>query len=417
MVTKYKNYLHAIREMIQQLSPAILEKHSLDSLQEVLNVVVTKFAEILDAKGALIRILNEDTNKFEVRAAYGLGKNYLYKGPVNPEKVLPNSTNLNKVYIVTDIWDSPRVEYPKEAWNEGIRMMIDVPISICNQAVGMIRIYHTEPREFSDIEQDFILAVAEQFACVIQRIKRMENQQVQFNYLATRMEKMSSLGRMAAGIAHEINNPLAGILLYSSNLIKKVPPGSVLEEGINIIIQETQRCKTIIQGLLEFARDKEPEKTVSNINEIIEIALGIVDNEFRCQHVHIEKNLAEDMVNTFLDQNQIEQVFINLLLNALEAVDNNGRVSIRSAADQARKCVRVEITDNGCGISPEHVKHIFEPFFSTKTNGTGLGLSVSYGIIKNHQGDIRVFSEPGDGARFTVELPILAENDEGKKTP
>jgi two-component system, NtrC family, sensor kinase len=415
--TQYRNYFHAIREFIQQLSPAILEKHSLGSLQEVLNVVVIKFAEILQAKGALIRILNEDTNQFEVRAAFGIGTHYLSKGPVTPEKVLPDVTNLNKVYVVSDIWHSSRVEYPKEAWDEGIRMMIDVPIAICNQAVGMIRIYLSEPRVFSDIEQDFILAVAEQVACVIERIKSVEKQQVQFDYLATRMEKMSSLGRMAAGIAHEINNPLAGILLYSSNLRKKVPPGSALEEGMNIIIQETQRCKTIIQGLLEFARDKEPEKVESDINDIVETALGIVENEFRCQHVRVEKKLAEDMVKTFLDKNQIQQVFINLLLNALEAVDENGRVSVHSASDLARKRVTIEIADTGCGIAPEHLKHIFEPFFSTKANGTGLGLSISYGIINNHQGDIRVFSVPGKGARFTVELPILVENDNRKKAP
>jgi len=218
------------------------------------------------------------------------------------------------------------------------------------------------------------------------------------------------LGRMAAGIAHEINNPLAGILLYSSNMSKKVPQGGRLEEGLNIIIKETQRCKTIIQGLLEFARDREPQKVLANINDIMGTALGIVDNEFRLQHVDLQLQLAKDMVETLLDANQIEQVFINLLLNALHAVEENGRVSVQSAVESEQNKVRVEIADNGCGIAVNDIKKIFEPFYSTKAKGTGLGLAVSYGIVKNHQGDIHVASVPGKTTRFTIEFPIRTEN-------
>jgi signal transduction histidine kinase len=213
---------------------------------------------------------------------------------------------------------------------------------------------------------------------------------------------------MAAGIAHEINNPLAGILLYSSNMSKKVPRGGRLEEGLDIIIKETQRCKTIIQGLLEFARDREPQKALANINDIMGNALGIVDNEFRLRHVDLQLQLAKDMVKTLVDANQIEQVFINLLLNALHAVEENGRVSVQSAVDLEHNRIQVEIADNGCGITAPDIKRIFEPFYSTKTKGTGLGLAVSYGIIKNHQGDIRVSSVPDKITQFTLEFPIRA---------
>ena len=386
--------------------------HSSTSLQEVLNVVVTKSSDVLNAKGALLRIFNEETNQFDVRAACGLGERYLSKGPVTTEKMMHDPTALHKVQIITDIWHAPRVEYPQQAWDEGIRMIADVPLAVKEQMVGLIRIYLTQQREFEKDELDFIITVAEQCACIIERVQLMESQQARFTHLATQMEKLSSLGRMAAGIAHEINNPLAGILLYSSNLSKKVPSGGPLEEGLKIIIKETQRCKTIIQGLLEFARDREPQKISANINDIMETALGIVDNEFRLRHVRIEKQLAQDMVKTLLDENQIEQVFINLLLNAVHAVEENGRVAVQSVVDPAQKIIQVEIVDNGCGISADDIKNIFDPFFSTKTNGTGLGLSVSYGIIQNHQGDIRVFSEPGRGTRFMIEVPILVENSD-----
>jgi two-component system NtrC family sensor kinase len=401
--TKFENYFHVFRDIIRAM-------HSSTSLKEVLNVVVIKSADVLDAKGALLRILNKETNQFDVRAAWGLGERYLSKGPVTTEKLLSDPTELHKVKIITDIWHAPRVEYPQEAWNEGIRMMIDVPLAVTEQMIGLIRIYLTEQRGFTDDELDFIRTVAEQCACIIERVQLMENQQARFDHLATRMDKMSSLGRMAAGIAHEINNPLTGILLYSSNMSKKVPPESPLDEGLNIIIQETQRCKTIIQGLLEFARDREPQMIPANVNDIIERAIGIVDNEFRLRHVTKNIKLAGGMITTMLDGNQIEQVFINLLLNALHAVEGNGIVTVKSEVDSEREKVRVEITDNGCGVAATDIKKIFEPFYSTKSKGTGLGLSVSYGIVKNHQGDIRVFSIPGQTTRFTVELPIRAEN-------
>ena len=401
--TKFENYFHVFRDIIRAM-------HSSTSVKEVLEEVVAKSTEVLSAKGALLRILNKETHRFEVRAVYGMGERYLHKGPVTTEKLLPDPRDLHKVIFITDVWNAPRVEYPQQAWDEGIRMMLDVPLAIEDKLIGLIRIYLEKPREFTDDELDFILTVAEQCACIIERVQLIESQQTQFDHLATQMEKMSSLGRMAAGIAHEINNPLAGILLYSSNMSKKVPQGSPLEEGLRIIIKETQRCKTIIQGLLEFARDRKPQKVPANINDIMKNALGIVENEFRLRHVGLERELAEDMVKTLLDENQIEQVFINLLLNAVHAVEENGRVIVKSALDSKHKTVRVEITDNGCGIAADDIKKIFEPFYSTKTKGTGLGLAVSYGIVKNHQGDIRVYSVPGEITRFTIELPIRDEN-------
>jgi signal transduction histidine kinase len=407
--TKFEGFFHVFRDIIRAM-------HSVTNLQEVIDVVVTRSAGVLNAKGALIRILNRETNLFEVRAAFGLGERYLSKGPVTTEKLLAAPSELNKVHIITDLWHDPRVEYPQEKWDEGIRMMVDVSLAIDEHMVGLIRIYLTEQREFSDDELDFIKTVAMQCACVIERVKHMENQESHFTHLATHVDKLSSLGRMAAGIAHEINNPLAGILLYSSNLSKKVPSGGALEEGLKIIIKETQRCKTIIQGLLEFARDKKPQKVMTNINDIIESALGILYNEFHLQHVRIEKNLSKDIEKLFLDENQIEQVFINLLLNALHAVDDSGLITVQSAMDAERNSIHVEVADNGCGIAAGDIKNIFEPFFSTKANGTGLGLAVSYGIIRNHQGDLRVFSEPGQGTRFVIKLPALVENSIGKES-
>lgn len=400
--TKFENYFFVFRDIIRSM-------HSSTNLKEVLEVVVSKSVGVLNAKGSLLRILNKDTHQFEVRAAYGLGERYLSKGPVTTEKLLPNPAEFRKVQIIKDIWNAPRVEYPQEAWDEGIRMIVDVPLCIKDQMVGLIRIYLTQTRDFSEDELDFIITVAEQCACIIERVQLMESQQAQFTHLATQMERLSSLGRMAAGIAHEINNPLTGVLLYSSNMIKKVPPGGPLDESLKIIIRETQRCKKIIQGVLEFARDGQPEKVMANINDILQNALSIVGNQFLLRHVQVERHLTENMQTTMLDISQIEQVFVNLLLNSLHAVKEYGRIHVRSAVDRAQRRIEVEVEDNGCGIAPDAIDKIFDPFYSTRSDGVGLGLSVSYGIIQNHQGDIQAFSEPGRYTRFKIMLPILAE--------
>jgi len=399
---KFESYFHVIRDIIRAM-------HSLTDQQDVMDVMVAKVTEALNAKGALLRVLNKETNRFDVRAACGLGERYLTKGPVTTEKLLAFPSELGKVHVITDIWNAPRVEYPQATWDEGVRMMLDVPLAIDEHMAGLMRIYLTEKRDLSDDERDFMKTVAMQSACVLQRVELIEKQRSLFHHLAAQVEKRSSLGRMAAGIAHEINNHLAEILLYSSNLSKKVPEKSPLEEGLKIIMKETQRCKIIIQGLLDFSREQEPERELVNVNDIVKSALGIVENEFHIRHVGVQKDLAQDMEEAMLDKNQLEQVFINLLLNALQAVDDNGLVTITTSADKAKRAIRVEVADNGCGISQEDMEKIFDPFFSTKANGTGLGLAVSRGIVRNHKGDIQVESELTQGTRFMVEIPKLIE--------
>jgi signal transduction histidine kinase len=202
---------------------------------------------------------------------------------------------------------------------------------------------------------------------------------------------------------------LAGILLFSSNLHKKVPDKGPLKDGLAIIMRETQRCKSIIQGLLEFARDREPRKVAASIPTIIHKALKIMENEFRLRHIRIEKDFAADLRESCIDADQMEQVFINLLLNAAQAIDDSGVITIRCRMDSTPQAIVIEVIDTGCGIPAEHLDRIFDPFYSTKKNGSGLGLAVSFGIIQSHQGRLEVSSQPAQGSKFTVWLPIAEE--------
>lgn len=386
--------------------------HSGTSVREVLDLAVKKTTWALKAKGAILRILNLDSHELELGASFGLSECYLSKRPVSSEKIITDLCSLNRPIVIEDVQQDPRVLYPVEAWEEGIRMAVDVPLTLGNNVVGILRVLFSEHRPFSGEELNFVVSIAEQASLAIDKARLIEAKQAQYNHLALQTEKLSALGRMAAAIAHEINNPLAGILLYSSNLIKKVPQGGPIKGGLEVIVRETIRCKSIIQELLEFSRDREPMKNPADINGIIEKSLRILENELRLRHIRVDKRLFDQMPRLLLDENQIEQVFVNLLINAAQAIGENGVIAVQSEMDPSRNLSRVLFSDTGCGIPKEDHSRIFEPFFSTKKKGTGLGLAVSYGIIRNHGGNIQVNSQLGRGSCFTIELPVLHQPEE-----
>lgn len=380
--------------------------HSTSSVDEVIRLAVHKTAELLYAKGALMRVRNPETGEFEVAAACGIAARFLNKPPVSCQQILDDLQGGEKVRIFRDIWAAPRTDSPQQVWDEGVRMLLDVPLYHDEELLGLIRAYLSDAQDFDQAELDFVVSLGEQCACALNKARLIEAQRSQYNRLILQTEKLSALGRMAAGIAHEINNPLAGILLYSSNMLKKAAPDSPFRQGLEIIVRETSRCKGIIQELLEFSRQKPPKKCPARVNEIMEKALSIVDNELMLRHIRVEKHLAQDMEKILLDGNQMEQVFINLLLNAAQAIDKNGHIIIETRMDPCRRLAIIEITDDGCGIAPMDATRLFEPFYSNKNAGTGLGLAVSYGIVRNHNGHIKVASKLGGGTRFTIELPV-----------
>ena len=373
---------------------------------EIAKMLLKRAVQVLNAKGAVIRTLNLETDQLDLAVSYGMSDRYLSRGPVYWEKVIKDLGKDKELRVINDLFENPCVQYPKELWEEGIRMIADIPLILRDRIIGMFRIYFTEDKMLSTEECNFLRFAARQGACAISEAGLIEKQMTQYERLASQTEKLSALGTMAAGVAHEINNPLASILLYSSSLIKDVPENDPLKEGLAIIISETKRCKAIVQNLLEFSRIKDPNKSLANINTVIENALTLLKNEISSRRIRIEKYLSNEMMDILVDEGQIMQVFVNILLNAAQAINQGDVIAIWSRADEAQNLIRIEFTDSGPGISEKDLPKIFDPFFSTKVKGTGLGLSVSYRIIKNHKGDIRVFSKPGEGTRFIIDLPF-----------
>ncbi|NQU76208.1 MAG: cache domain-containing protein, partial [Planctomycetes bacterium] len=201
----------------------------------------------------------------------------------------------------------------------------------------------------------------------------------------TRSERLASIGRLAAGVAHEINNPLTGVLTFAHMLLKDAPEGSPQREDLQTIIDATTRCRDIVRGLLNFSRQSEPHKTQSDLNQVLRETISLIRNQASISRVSISEEFEPSLPPAVIDSNQIKEVAVNVLVNAIDASSEGGSLTVRTRPldKDGIKWVEFEITDTGCGISPENLERVFDPFFTTKPTGkgTGLGLAISYGIV------------------------------------
>ena len=228
-------------------------------------------------------------------------------------------------------------------------------------------------------------------------------------------EKLTSLGQMAASIAHEVNNPLAGVLVYTQLLAKKIRgdtlPKEVALDYLSKMETELTRSSKLIRNLLDFARQSTPKLRGVNTNEVIEQAFSLVGHQAELQSIQVIKELTPSLPPVMADFDQLQQVFANLILNAIQAMPDGGRLTMRTSLDSNDQ-VKIEVGDTGCGISEENLHKLFTPFFTTKSKGkgVGLGLAVAYGIIQRHKGRIEVQSEEGKGTTFTIYLKAYHED-------
>ena len=225
-----------------------------------------------------------------------------------------------------------------------------------------------------------------------------------------RSKRLAMIGQMAAGVAHEINNALGGIILFSNLLLGKAPSEGVERENLERIARESERCRKIVQGLLEFSRQREPEAKAVNIEDVVERAIALLGNQALFQNIEIVKEFQPDLPTVYVDTFQMQQVFVNIMMNAADAMNGKGNLGISAKADRKAERVDISFIDSGCGIPEEALRHLCEPFFTTKEvgHGTGLGLSISHGIVERHGGSMKINSKVGQGTTVTVSLPSTA---------
>lgn len=247
----------------------------------------------------------------------------------------------------------------------------------------------------------------------LREIRRLE-QQFADQARLLHQDKMISLGRLAASVVHEINNPLAGVLNYARLMLKIMKKGPMTEEYqdkfanyLNLMENETNRCSKIVSNLLAFSRKSDLEFADVAINELMEKCLMLSGHKLQLSNITLERQLQDGLPSIRGDYNQIQQCVINLIFNSIDAMPQGGKLTAATSYSPSDRTILIRVTDTGCGISKEDLPHIFEPFFTTKTEGQGLGLGLSMveGIIDRHKGSIDVVSEPGKGTTFTLKLP------------
>ena len=226
-------------------------------------------------------------------------------------------------------------------------------------------------------------------------------------------ERLALIGQLSANVAHELNNPLQGIVTYSHLLLEDMPSDQdeTCKGNLEKIAIQANRCRDIIRGLLDFSRQRKPDKTLCDVNDVLRNCASLLEKQALFHNIQITYDPDASLPKAVIDPSQVERVFINLIVNAAEAMEGKGKLALSTRFDPTDNFVELEFADTGPGIAKENLEKIFDPFFTTKDtgHGVGLGLAISYGIIKEHNGTISVESEAGKGTIFTVRLPVVTE--------
>jgi signal transduction histidine kinase len=270
--------------------------------------------------------------------------------------------------------------------------------------------YLTKPIEIEQLLEKIHLA----YEKIVDRQEKRKEAEFRVKYLEevwtqiVQSEKLASLGRLAAGVAHEINNPLTGILLYGNMMLEKLEDNNPLKQHLKYVLEDANRCKEIVKNLLAYSRQNSPSKEQFELNSLVQSSLSLIEEHKIFKNISLVKEPADYSIPIYADKNQLTQVVINLVMNAVDAMDERGKLTIRTYRDGKSGMACLEVQDSGTGIPPELISKIFDPFFTTKMpgKGTGLGLSTIYGIVKENNGRISVKETSHEGTTFILELPI-----------
>jgi two-component system NtrC family sensor kinase len=240
------------------------------------------------------------------------------------------------------------------------------------------------------------------------KVEERTEQLMEVQTQAARQQRLASVGQLAAGVAHEINNPLGGIMTFASLVLEDLRPGDPHREELEEVVRQAVRCRKIVTGLLEFSRRRETQMGPANINEVIFRTLTLLETQAIFHDVHVRRRFDPNMPTTIMDESQMQQVMMNLILNAVDAMEGHGDLTIETRHSTLKREIFIRIADTGCGIPEEIREAIFDPFFTTKDpgKGTGLGLSVACRIVQEHGGRTEIESEVGKGTAFTIYLPM-----------
>jgi PAS domain S-box-containing protein len=388
--------------------------------ERIAALVTRGLVDLLGVQGSVLFRFEPEDGTLHEAASHGPASVILRGLVLRPgEGIAGRAVSERKVIVTPDVLREPRVEHTPEhralLTAHGIRAMIGIPLFTHERIIGALAVRDRAGREFSAEELQAVQAFADQTALALENARLYATAQESLTRLRetqaqlVQAAKMSALGQLVSGVAHELNNPLSVIIGYGQLLLsREVPDG--MRRPVELMVAQGDRMAKIVRNLLFFARQRPPERAAVNLQAVVEQTLALRVNQLTLSGITVETAFAPELPEITGDAQQLEQVFLNLLLNAEQAIleaKPKGCIVVRTRVSEAGDYVCADVVDDGPGIASDALPRVFEPFFTTKMvgSGTGLGLSVSYGILEEHGGRLTVQSRRGETI-FTVELPV-----------
>jgi signal transduction histidine kinase len=398
--------------LFESLSSVSRTINSTLNLDEALRVITREACELMRARMCSLMMLDESREWLDLRASYGASATYIKKPRLNVEEsLLGVVARRKKPMQVANVQTSSRYQNVEVARQEGLVSLLSVPLLFAGQPIGTLNVYTGRPYNFSNEEIRILSALAELSAIAIEKA-RLYERIVDVEEQLRQNEKLSALGLLAAEVAHEIRNPLTVMKLLYHSLDLKFPASDPRAKDTRIIEAKIEHLNKIVEQILDFARTTEPKLALVNLNELIDELGLLVRHKLANQNVRLVRDLQPDLPLILGDAPQLEQAFLNLILNAAEAMPDGGTLTIKSHEIHLPRTsalpthVAMEFKDTGKGMSVELQKRAFTAVLSTtKAKGTGLGLAIVGRIIETHRGNVQIKSKVGRGTSIIIALP------------
>ena len=379
------------------------------NLDEALRAITKEASELMRARMCSLMLLDESREWLDLRASFGAGTAYINKPRLSAEESLIGVVVRRKKPLqVANVQADTRYQNVELARREGLVSLLSVPLIFAGQSIGALSVYTARPYSFSNEEIKILGALAELSAIAIEKA-RLYERVVDVEEQLRQNEKLSALGLLAAEVAHEIRNPLTVMKLLYHSLDLKFSTGDPRAKDAQIIESKIEHLNRIVEQILDFARTTEPKFAPVNLNDLVDELGLLVRHKLSNQGIKLVRDLCADLPLVLGDAPQLEQAFLNLILNAAEAMADGGTLTVRSRslpADDLPAQVAVEFKDTGAGMSKEQQQRAFKAVLATtKAKGTGLGLAIVGRIIETHAGQIRILSRPGRGTTIRIVLP------------
>jgi two-component system, NtrC family, sensor kinase len=390
------------------------EMVSIVDLESLCSRLVKTVASALGSETASLYLLDEPKGSYNLKAKTGLDDNSSGDLVLVRDDPLLHSLKKSQEAIVKEELEMARDEAGAQRGAERMKELeaeISVPIISKQKLIGILNLGHKEDHEiYANEELELLSTLANQAAIAIENARLYENLKQSQNTLR-RADRLSSLGLLTAGLAHEIRNPLVAIRTFTQLLPERYDDAEFREGFQGLALKEVDRICGLINDLLSFARPSRPNVAEEDMNDVVDAIARILETEAKEKGVQITRDFGAGLPKVLIDREQLKQVFMNLILNAIQAMRDGGsiliatRLNSNNEPEQSVRFVQVEIRDTGMGIPEENLEHIFDPFFTSKDEGSGLGLSISHQIVQEHGGYILVQSKVGEGTSFFINLP------------